>query len=1074
MKLFSYRNRAVHLGAYPMESVARRSRAECLQLDKLPSQQALDVTAGADEFSIRHAADDYLSLLDTIRDGPVNPAEAEIPADPEERAHNLKAAGYFLDASLAASCMLSPSLLLDEPFRHPRLDEWYEKGETALSQPLPANAEMAYARIKAARKTTQQDLAGHCNVIVYAIEYPRDPGVDEPGTAWIQDLQEVRASLRAAEVAVAIANYLRLLGFAARAHTATSSDIDIGKAAVAAGIGRFGDRRPCNPFIGEHFGLAAVSTSMALQADEALTAAPPFGNWRAKGPAWWFGTKSHKNAFNFRPYAKRQFKDSQYPVEKLKTRDEPTTLVDADRIPRLPKRADFFQRSFIGDLGAGPRDASIDAYTVLKNPVGAALTALLGTYSLLQRGAQRGQPVPGYDDPQDNADLIKATLHFLGADLVGISEAPDWVWYSHGLDGRELEPAHRFAITTLVDQAHETMEGASGDDWLSAAQSMRAYMRTSLLNGVVTLHLRRLGFPATNHTASDGDVLQPPLVLLSGLGEVSRIGDVVLNPFLGPRLKCGVITTDLPLKIDKPIDFGLQKFCDGCNKCARECPSGAITAGKKVMFNGYEIWRSDAEKCVRYRMTNSGGSMCGRCMKTCPWNLEGIFREAPFRFLATHLPSTAPLLSKVDDWLGNGSINPVKKWWWDLEGGLMQPARMAATVNERGLNTQLKLRPEEQTLACYPARLAPTPYLEPQPLDREAGIEAYNELRTPEEYRRLRDRLPTEELVPQYHAPEGPPPVFAVLVQKKELSSADGRVARFELAPAGGMELPEFEAGAHIDVMVAPQFIRQYSLCGDPADSSHYEIGVLREPAGSGGSLRIHQCLETGRMVMISRPRNHFPLAAGARRSVLVAGGIGVTPLMAMAHTLHREGRDFTFYYKAHERAAAGFIRQLEAAPWIERVRFHFSDENRLDVADLPGDYMQGDHLYTCGPAAFMDAVFESAIRQGWPEGVLHREYFTAPGDIEYDNCPFSLRLSKRNVVVPVPADRTAAEALADAGIPVDTKCSDGLCGVCVVDFLGGEVEHRDYVLSKAQRKTRLALCCSRAAEADGEIVVDI
>jgi epoxyqueuosine reductase QueG len=155
-------------------------------------------------------------------------------------------------------------------------------------------------------------------------------------------------------------------------------------------------------------------------------------------------------------------------------------------------------------------------------------------------------------------------------------------------------------------------------------------------------------------------------VLLSGLGEVSRIGDVVMNPFLGPRLKCGVITTELPMRVDKPIDFGLQTFCNNCNKCARECPSGAISAGPKVMFNGYEIWRTDAEKCTRYRLTNSAGSMCGRCMKTCPWNLEGIFKEAPYRFLATRFPATAPLLTRIDDWLGNGGINPVKKWWWDL------------------------------------------------------------------------------------------------------------------------------------------------------------------------------------------------------------------------------------------------------------------------------------------------------------------------------------------------------------------------------------------------------------------------
>ena len=125
----------------------------------------------------------------------------------------------------------------------------------------------------------------------------------------------------------------------------------------------------------------------------------------------------------------------------------------------------------------------------------------------------------------------------------------------------------------VIDQGFETMEGASGDDWISVAQSMRAYLRFSLLGGVIARQIRNLGFSAKAHTVLDGDVLQPPLLLLSGLGEVSRIGEVILHPFLGPRLKSGVVTTDMPLAHDRPIDFGLQNFCENCQKCARECPS---------------------------------------------------------------------------------------------------------------------------------------------------------------------------------------------------------------------------------------------------------------------------------------------------------------------------------------------------------------------------------------------------------------------------------------------------------------------------------------------------------------------
>ncbi len=1074
MKLFSYRNRPVHMGPYPMETLARLHNAPAVPFAGLAPLTQLDLPTQDDPTSILHAMDDYLSLLDAVRDGPVNPQLAEIPDCPQERANNLKAFGYFLDVNLAGACEVSADLWLREPFAHPRIAEWVKKCEIAANQPTPPAVEMALSRIGMAQPAGQESMSHHSHAIVFAIEYPRDPGSNEPGSDWIHGLQPHRAALRAAEVAVALASYLRLLGYEARTHSATTSDIDLRMAAVAAGVAAIDKQCITNPFIGRRFGLAVVTTTMEINADSPLAEQGIADRIRSKGPAWWLGFASHKNAFNYQPFRKRLFKDSQFPIEKIKTRDEPTTFLDAARIPRVPKRADFFQRSFIGDLGKGPRDASIDGAIVTKNPVGGSLAGILQLYSLLQRGEHGDQPAQGFDDPDANADLIKATLYFLGADLVGISEAPDWVWYSHGIDGRPVTPPHSYAITTLIDQGHETMEGASGDDWLSAAQSMRAYMRGSLLNGVVTLHLRRLGFPATNHTAADGDVIQPPLVLLAGLGEVSRIGDVVMNPFLGPRLKCGVITTNLPMTVDKPIDFGLQTFCDNCNKCARECPSGAISAGKKVMYNGYEIWRTDAEKCTRYRMTNKAGSMCGRCMKTCPWNLEGIFKEAPYRFLATHFPKSAPLLTRIDDWLGNGGINPVKKWWWDLDGGTGRPAIIAANVNRRGLNTKLKLKPEDQTLACYPADIAPTPYMEVQPIDREAGIKAFNALISPKEYQERLAKGETDDLVPRYVAPEGPPPVFPVLVKQKQAISGDGQVARLELVSMTDSPLPPFEAGAHIDVMTAPQFVRQYSLCSDPNDASSYVIGVLNEDNGTGGSLRIHQRLKSGRPVMISQPRNHFPLVADASRSLFLAGGIGVTPLMAMAHQLHKENQEFVFYYKARTRAGAGFVDELEAMPWSDRIHFHFSDENRLSVADVLGDFQPGDQLYTCGPSAFMDAVFESALLKGWPEECLHREYFTVPGDIEYENHAFRVKLGNAGKEIEIPADQSAAEVLTAAGFPIETKCSDGLCGTCVAEYSQGDVEHRDYVLSNEQRKTKLTLCCSRAAEADGELVLDM
>jgi reductive dehalogenase len=1072
--MFSYRNRPVHMGPYPTETLARQSCTGKPDYGDLHPMRPLDLSSGADPTSIQHAMDDYLSLLDTLRDGPVNPQTAEIPECPDERANNLKGAGYFLDATIAGTCRLSPECWLEESFSHPRIAEWFQKCQAVTKKPLPPMMEMAYGRIAMAQSADKKSIEHHSHALVYAVEYPRDPREGEPGTDWIQNLQPHRASLLSAEVAVSIANYLRLLGYEARAHTATSSDIDLRKAAIAAGICSAQGQDLHNPFIGARFGLAVVTTNLTMSTDLPLAPQGLVSRLRSKGPTWWLGTASHKNAYAHVPFARRKFKDSLFPMEKIRRQEKPTTLVDEARIPRLPKRASFFNRAFIGDLGKGPRDASIDGAVVLKHPYGAALTSMLNSYSLLQRGEENEQRAGGYKDLQANADRIKATLHFLGADLVGISAAPDWVWYSHELDGRPIKPPHEFAITTLIDQGHETMEGASGDDWLSAAQSMRAYMRASLLNGVVTLHLRNLGYAATNHTASDGDVLQPPLVLLAGLGEVSRIGDVMLNPYLGPRLKCGVITTDFPMQVDKPIDFGLQTFCANCNKCARECPSGAISVGEKVMYNGYEMWRSDPEKCTRYRMTNSGGSMCGRCMKTCPWNLEGIFKEAPYRFLATRFPSSAPLLTRIDDWFGNGEINPVKKWWWDLDGGAIGRATVPTEINQRSLSKDLEIKPEDQTLACYPADIAPSPYMEPQPLDREAGIAAFTALKSPSQYREQLAKGDLQNLAPKYHVPDGPPPVFPVMVKQKASVSADGKIDRFEFVPLGGAPLPPFEAGAHIDVMIAPQFIRQYSLCSDPDSPSSYVIGVLAEEDGTGGSLRIHQRLKQGKIVMISRPRNHFPLVEKAQRTLLLAGGIGITPLMAMAHQLYRQGSEFTLHYKASRRAGAGFIDELASVPWSAQVKCFFSDEDRLNVADILGDFQPGDELYTCGPSAFMDAVFESALTQGWDEEHLHREYFTVPDDLEYENFDFRIRLQRSRTEIAVAAEQSAADALAEAGYPIDTKCSDGLCGVCVMDYLQGDVEHRDYVLSRAQREGKLALCCSRAAKADGEIVLDL
>ncbi len=255
-------------------------------------------------------------------------------------------------------------------------------------------------------------------------------------------------------------------------------------------------------------------------------------------------------------------------------------------------------------------------------------------------------------------------------------------------------------------------------------------------------------------------------------------------------------------------------------------------------------------------------------------------------------------------------------------------------------------------------------------------------------------------------------------------------------------------------------------------------LGVLNEKAGRGGSALMHRAFREGRRVFVSPPRNHFPLVEDATRTLLFAGGIGVTPLIAMAHRLHALGKTFELHYSAASRRSAGFVDDLARAPWHKHVQLHFKDEGRrADLATLLPAHAAGMHLYTCGAPRYMDAVFDTAAAKGWPQHALHREYFSVPETPEWVNHAFTLRLARSGRTLPVPADRSATEVLAEAGVAVITKCSDGLCGTCATPYdaaASDTVEHRDFVLSQTERATRLILCCSRAEQPGGRIVLDL
>ncbi len=1061
-RFFSTADRAVHLGPFPLERLARRDTLP--ELGALPPMQAVGFDRPEAPESIVNAMADYQSMLDAIRDGLVNKARAEIPDDPQERANHLKSFAYFNDAAMVGICELPAAARLENPIRNPGIDRLAEDLRTSQTKTLASGIDVIMADLKESMEAPPSDIDGHTHAIVFLYDNPRDPAPGEPGCDWIADAMAQRACLRSAETAVVLANYIRLLGWDAKAHTGASSDVDLGRLAVAAGLAHIENGALQAPWLGTRFGLAALTCTLDLAVDQPLARLPGLD------PVWALGTRTSRSALNLDPFKRRKFKDGPHPFERLKRVDTPTTYIDEANVARVPKRTDMFARAQFGDMGKALQDGAKGGHYARKAAPSFAQRRALGALVLLQEGA--GAPHgPRPTDAARNADNIKAASYFLGVDAVGISRCPDWTWYSHNALGEEIDPPHDQAISMIVDQGYETMEGASGDDWISVAQSMRAYLRFSLLGGVIARQIHNLGYPAKAHTVMDGDVLQPPLLLLSGLGEVSRIGEVILNPYLGPRLKSGVVTTTMPMAHDKPIDFGLQNFCENCNKCARECPSGAITAGPKLMFNGYEIWKSDSQKCATYRITTKGGAMCGRCMKTCPWNLEGLFAEAPVRWAASHIPAAAPMLAALDDKLGRGGLNTVKKWWWDIEldeDGAYRPTRHP--VNARDLQPELDLKYEDQTLAVYPAPLAPHPWPYPFAMDREAGIAAYRALVPAAEHKA---RLAAgEDAHLHRYSVSGPAPVVRVEISAATQMTPD--VTKYEFRALDGSDLPEWSAGAHLDILVAPEFLRQYSMSGDPADRRRYEIGVLREDTGRGGSKLLHRIFTPGRRVFMARPINHFELDETATKTLLIGGGIGITPMIAFAHRLHALGRDFAVHYSVPSRAAAGYLDDLAAAPWAKAVTLHISDEGtRADLPAILGTYAPGHHVYTCGPDRFMNAVIDAAIAAGFPEEARHLEYFALPEEPEYENHPFTLKLTN-GASYAVPADKTATDVLAENGVHVDVKCSDGLCGVCRARLVSGEAEHRDFVLSQKQRESEIILCRSRAAKPNGVLEIDL
>lgn len=309
---------------------------------------------------------------------------------------------------------------------------------------------------------------------------------------------------------------------------------------------------------------------------------------------------------------------------------------------------------------------------------------------------------------------------------------------------------------------------------------------------------------------------------------------------------------------------------------------------------------------------------------------------------------------------------------------------------------------------------------------------------------------------------------LSMMVQVKSKVQEADDVVRFELVDPHGRELPAFTAGAHLDVQTDAEHMRQYSLSNAPSESHRYQIAVLREDNSRGGSVAMHDKVQEGDLIQISAPRNHFALDASAKHTLLLAAGIGITPLLAMAEQLHAEGRSFEMHYTAKTCSKMAFLNDISASPYADKVHFYFTQEEggaRPNIADLASSPEAGTHLYVCGPNGFIDSVMETFKQSGWSGKQLHTEYFEGADIDTSTDRSFEVKLASSGEVYTIPADKTIAEVLIDNDVDLLTSCEQGICGTCVTRILEGTPEHRDLYFDEDEHAANdvFTPCCSRA-----------
>ena len=303
-------------------------------------------------------------------------------------------------------------------------------------------------------------------------------------------------------------------------------------------------------------------------------------------------------------------------------------------------------------------------------------------------------------------------------------------------------------------------------------------------------------------------------------------------------------------------------------------------------------------------------------------------------------------------------------------------------------------------------------------------------------------------------------------------------VRSFSISRLDGLPFDGYDPGAHIDVTSPSGITRQYSLCGDPACVNSHVFAVKKEEQSRGGSRSLHEEVTVGTELSVGAPRNLFRLEESADEHILIGAGIGITPLLSMAYRLLARNARFTLHYFARSEVHAAFMTLLTRAPFDQHVKLHVGVERETLRAELDAcvrDAGTNTHVYTCGPAPFMDVVVEIAETRV-PAEAIHLERFKAEPTTATGaslDC-FDVRVASTGQTVRVDEKTSIVDALASIGIEVDTSCGEGVCGTCMVDVVSGEPEHRDHCLSKAERASNSVICCCISRSRSPVLVLDL